>query len=184
MIKIGYYLTTFLTILGCYQPSITAQNPNYKKQQNINQSTSQININNLLSESDAEKILGEPAHLSEKNTTIKSDVSTYNLTYSANSKDQKTGITGIIYFLFEEYKQISFAKKYYSSIKTANQNHQGVVEIFDIGDEAYFHSDGTNFYFIMVRKAQKIFIIKVNKITGKTSLDEFNRFAKNLSAEL
>ena len=53
-----------------------------------------------------------------------------------------------------------------------------------MGDEAYFHSDGQNFYFIIVRKGEKMFRIKVNKITSTTSLKEFNMIAKNITASL
>jgi hypothetical protein len=47
-----------------------------------------------------------------------------------------------------------------------------------MGDEAYFHSDGQNFYFIIVRIGKRLFRIKVNKVTSHTSLNEFKRVSK------
>ncbi|MGV8093724.1 MAG: hypothetical protein AB2L24_17840, partial [Mangrovibacterium sp.] len=72
----------------------------------------------------------------------------------------------------------------YASIKTANEGHEGIKILDDIGDEAYFHSDGENFYFILVRKGEKVLRMKVSKITGKTSLNQFNLIARNITASL
>ncbi|MFI5212130.1 MAG: hypothetical protein ACHQIH_04550, partial [Ignavibacteria bacterium] len=90
----------------------------------------------------------------------------------------------VIYYLFEKYDNVSFAQKHYTSIKTSNKDHEGFKVLYGIGDEAYLHSDYENFYFIIVRKGEKIFNMKVNKITSKTSLNEFNSIAKNLAAAL
>jgi hypothetical protein len=133
---------------------------------------------------DAEKILGEPAHLTDSATTLKADTLEYSSVYTANSKDPKTGKTGVIYFLFDQYVRVSIAQMVYSSIKTGNENHEGFKIIHDMGDEAYFHSDGQNFYFIIVRKGEKIFRMKVNKTTSTTSLTAFNQIAKNITAAL
>ena len=134
--------------------------------------------------SDAEKILGEKAFLSDSSSTIKKDTLECKSAYTAYSKDQKTGKTGVIYFMIEQYSQDLSAKNAYNSIKVANENHEGVKIVHDMGDEAYFHSDGKNFYFILVRKGKIMFRIKVNKITSHTSLNEFNLISKKISDDL
>jgi len=136
------------------------------------------------SKSDAEKILGEKAFLSDSSSTIKKDTLECKSAYTAYSKDQKTGKTGVIYFMIEQYNQDLSAKNAYNSIKVANENHEGVKIIHDMGDEAYFHSDGKNFYFILVRKGKIMFRIKVNKITSHTSLNDFNLLSKKISDDL
>jgi hypothetical protein len=133
---------------------------------------------------DAEKILGEPAHLTDSSATVSKNNSIYRCTYFANVKDEKSGKTGCIYFLLEHYSDIADAQKKYTDIKVANQNHEGVKELQDLGDEAYFHTDNQNFYFIMVRKGAKVFNMKVNKITSKTSLAEFNLTANKITERL
>lgn len=97
---------------------------------------------------------------------------------------KKTGKTGAVYYLFEQYEDVSSAHEQYSFIKTANEDHEGVKVLHNIGDEAYFHSDYQNFYFIIVRKGEKMFNMKVNKITSRTSLNEFNLVARNLADAL
>jgi len=136
------------------------------------------------SKADAEKILAEKAYLSDSSSTIKKDTLECKAAYTAYSKDSKTGKTGAIYFMIEQYDQELSAKSAYNAIKISNENHEGVKIIQDMGDEAYFHSDGKNFYFILVRKGRTMFRIKVNKITSHTSLNEFNMVAKNISNNL
>ena len=136
------------------------------------------------SKPDAEKILGEKACLNDSSSTIKKDTLECKAAYTAYSKDSKTGKTGAIYFMIEQYDQELSAKNAYNAIKISNENHEGVKIIQDMGDEAYFHSDGQNFYFILVRKGKMMFRIKVNKITSHTSLDEFNLVSKKISEKL
>jgi len=132
---------------------------------------------------DAIRILGEPAHLSDSSTTTNAGILTYRCSFTANSKDEKSGKTGVVYLLFEHYNQVDSAKKKYTFIKTANKDH-GITVLHDLGDEAYFHTDKTNFYFVMARKGRKVFNMKVNKITSSTSLDEFNKVAKQITDAL
>ena len=136
------------------------------------------------SKSDAEKILGEKAFLSDSSSIIKKDTLERKSAYTAYSKDQKTDKTGVIYFMIEQYSQDLSAKNAYNTIKVANEKHEGVKTVHDMGDEAYFHSDGRNFYFILVRKGKIMFRIKVNKITSHTSLNEFNLVSKKISDDL
>jgi hypothetical protein len=150
---------------------------------------------NLFTLSDAEKILGEPAHLFERINKIKGeepryidsvstekrDASTYSCGYRANAKDDKTGKTGIVYFSFEQYPNDSSAKKVYSYYKRTNVNAIGFKVLYDLGDEAWFDSSPL---FVYVRKKDKIFIIKVNKMTRRTSLKQFNLMAKKIAKSL
>lgn len=189
MTKFFYLTTITVTVLSCVQP-VTLNNNNIQQltstavtEAKMKQSQNLIPPDNLLLLSDAEKILGEPAHLTDSSTTTTADALTYHCAYAANSKDKKTEKTGNVYFLFEHYNQVASAQKKYSFIKTANQDH-GINVLDDLGDEAYFHTDKENFYFIMVRKGRKVFNMKVNKITSTTSLDEFNLVAKKITDAL
>jgi hypothetical protein len=156
-----FLLLIVLTLSACAQPSEKAQQGKLV----------------LFTLSDAEKILGEPAHLTDSAL----DVSMYTCTYMANSLDSKSGKTGNIYVMIEDYSEIESAKKTYSGIMEANRKN-GITELNGLGDEAYFHTDHQNFYFILARKGKKMLRMKVNKITSQTSLDEFNRVAKKITA--
>jgi hypothetical protein len=170
-------LTTILFTYACVQSS---PRDNGDKQAQAANSTS---LSNLFTLADAEKILGEPAHLADSSTKREGDALRYQCAYKANAEDVKSSKTGNVYFLAEEYNEVSSAQKKYAFIKKANENH-GIKTLDDVGDEAYFHSDNQNFYFIMVRKGAKVFNMKVNKITSKTSLDGFNSVARKMTTAL
>jgi len=137
----------------------------------------------LLTLTDAEKIMGEKLHLTDNSTKKEKGISRYLCGYQANVKDVKSSRTGAIYFLLEQFDQVSSAQKKYTDTKTANE-HNGIKVLDNLGDEAYFHTDNEHFYFIMVRKEKKVFNIKVNKITSTTSLDNFNQVAKKITATI
>jgi hypothetical protein len=150
---------------------------------------------NLFTLADAEKIMGEPAHLIDSTSKIKGenpkyidsmsmikkDAFIYSSGYMANSRDKKTGRTGVVYFGLEEYADVTSAKNVYSFYKNANKNTIGFKELHDMGDEAWF---GESPLFVYVRKADKIFVIKVNKMTSMTSQNEFNLIAKKIAKTL
>jgi len=154
-----------------------------------------IDVTNLFTLSDAEKILGEPAHLADSGSTgpgaaskasvndsvlpIKKMAWSYRCAYEANAEDKKTGRTGKVYFLFEQYPQISSAATVYSYYKRSNQNHPGFKERHDLGDEAWF---GDSPLFVYMRQGNIIFSVKVNKMTSHTSTDGFNQVVKKIPA--
>jgi hypothetical protein len=133
----------------------------------------------IFSHADAEKILGEPARLSDSSTSTIADTTMYKSTYTANTTDKKTGKTGNIYFMYEQYKEESTAHGLLAYYQKANEKN-GAETVTGIGDEAWFHTDGQNFYFIMARKGNKMIRMKVNKLTANTSRDAFNEVAKEV----
>ncbi len=136
----------------------------------------------FMSLEDAAFILGEPAQRSDSSCSTTTTQTICNYAFTANANDGN-GKTGVVYFLSEQYVHDSLAHRVYIDIYNANKKN-GARALPDLGDEAYFHSDNQNFYFIMVRKGTKMFRIKVNKITSHTSLDAFNQVAKKISVAL
>jgi hypothetical protein len=133
----------------------------------------------IFSQAQAEKILGEPARLSDSSTSTIADTTIFQSTYTANTADKKTGKTGNIYFMYEQYNDASTAHGLLAYYKTANEKN-GAETVTGIGDEAWFHTDKQNFYFLMARKGNKMIRMKVNKITANTSLDGFYAIAKEV----
>jgi hypothetical protein len=119
----------------------------------------------------AEQILGESAHLEDASAYLVGNTKTYESTYLADVLDDATGKTGAMYFMYEEYETLQAASLSYESIRSANERAPGVESLFGVGDEAYFHSDGTNFLFVLSRSENKLFRIKVSKTTSHTNKD-------------
>ena len=150
------------------------------------QSARTTELDKLFSKEDAEKILGEKVIFTDSSSKYESGVLRYQWSYRGIDEkgiEKQNKREANIYGLIELYDQLPDAVKKYSSIKSANEYH-GIKVLEDLGDEAYFHTDNENFYFIMVRKGKYVFNMKVSKITDKTSLDEFNSVARRMTSQL
>lgn len=129
---------------------------------------------------EAQSILGEPAHIKESSDSVKIDLREYKSVFESNALDAATNKTGMLYYMYEDYKSEAAAKKTYKDIKESNQKSQGSEIMTQFGDEAYFHSDHRNFHFILARKANKMIRLKVNKVTSKTSVAALKRVAREV----
>ncbi|CAN5839105.1 hypothetical protein BH20ACI4_BH20ACI4_35110 [soil metagenome] len=72
------------------------------------------------------------------------------------------------------------AKKIYEVIWQSNKNHEGIEILSGIGDEAYSHSDKSNFHFVMIKKGKFTIRLKVNKAVETTSIEELKGFEKKV----
>lgn len=137
----------------------------------------------LFSLADAEKILGEPAKLSNNTEGFDGQSGFHNIDYTANDTDRVSGKLGAIYLLMQSYTTEAGAQERYAKIKTANER-AGIETLTDVGDEAYFHTDNENFLFIMARKGVKVLTMKVNKVTSKTSRAAFDKVARKIVGKM
>ena len=128
--------------------------------------------------SDAQKIIGESAALTCNTFVQRDETIEYRCDYTALSEDDRTGKTGKLYFMSEVYASEDAAKNAYAEIYQANRRHEGVEIVPGLGDEAYYHSDGTNFYFFLVRKDKRMFRLKLNKVTSHSSVTNFKEVAR------
>ena len=184
--QINFFFISLLLALGL--STSTTNKPG------VNISSITTDPTTLFTLADAEKIMGEPGRLVESETVaagkgresspkdsvyhIKKTASFYGCAYEANKKDEKTGKTGKVYFLVEVYPNVSSASAVYSYYKRSNEHHDGFKEL-PLGDEAWY---GNSPFFVHVRKANKVMIMKVNGMTSKTSSEGFNQVIKNIAA--
>jgi hypothetical protein len=119
----------------------------------VEQTDTLIAPGNLLTIQDAERILGEPAYVVDSSAGGDSNLRTWHLAYKAKAVDPRTKRNGAVYYLLEQYQDAPAAHSKYQSIKKANEAH-GIIIRHDLGDEAYFHTDNSNFYFIMLLRSQ------------------------------
>ncbi len=136
----------------------------------------------LFTKHDAERIMGETMRLTDSTVNNTAVAVSWLRGYQAVAP-VKTGRPGAIYMLFEQYRNEAEAVKKYKDIHEANKPN-GIEDLAGLGNEAYYQTDRQGFYFIMVRKGKYVFNIKVNKITRTTSLQEFKKTARNITAKL
>jgi len=138
----------------------------------------------LLTHTDAEKIMGEPAKLTCNTFIKKGDTLEYKCDYTALSQDAITSKMGKLYFMYEIYSGVAAAANAYAGIYQANSRHEGVEVVSGLGNEAYYHSDQTGFYFFLVRKNEKMFRLKLNKVTSHSSVMEFKEATRRIVDKL
>ena len=138
----------------------------------------------LLTQADAEKIMGEQATLTCNTFMKKGDTLEYKCDYTALSQDATTSKTGKLYFMYEIYGGAAAAANAYAGFYQANRRHEGVEVDSGLGDEAYYHSDQTGFYFFLVRKNEKLIRLKLNKVTSLSSVKEFKEATKRIVDKL
>jgi len=139
---------------------------------------------NLITLSDAEKIFGESGKVFENLTENTDNVKVRKTTFRANSNDPVKGGTINLYYMYEEYKYDSSAKRVYNDIMVSNQTHEGFEPLKGIGDEAYYHTDKENFYFILARKGVKMIRMKLNRVTSKSNESEFKKISQRIVAKM
>jgi len=127
---------------------------------------------NCIAKTDAEKILGFTAHQTENSTVSENNVVQHKCSWKATQDD----LNSSLYYIDEQHDNAESAHKVFEGIVVSNQNNSGQSRP-EIGDEAWLHSDGTNFCLLMVRKGNKIIRMKVNRLTKETSVDEMKRVA-------
>jgi hypothetical protein len=138
----------------------------------------------ILSLSEAEQILGEPAVLTEQNKGEKDEERFSKMTFTANKIDAKTGKLGTLYFIRSEYNTKADVGKLMQSFIASNENHSGFELLEGYGDVAFIHTDQTNFITFVAIKENKMVRLKVNQLTSKTSATELKRIAREMISRI
>jgi hypothetical protein len=173
------YIISLAGLFATYQKAPTNVN-----EPHITSTDTAAIASRLLTLTDAKKIMGEPARLTDNSFTKKGDTLEYKCEYTALAQDAVTSKTGQLYFMYEKYKGIAAAANAYKAIYQGNSRHKGVEIVSGLGSEAYYHTDQTGFYFFLVRKNEKMFRMKLNKVTSHSSQTEFKAAARRIVDKL
>jgi hypothetical protein len=134
----------------------------------------------FLSFADAEKILGQPVELITNSWNFAEGKTRLDCTYRGVEKDKVSGKDINLYFSSEQQNPpVKQAHEVFeSSYRKINEPDIFVGKLSGIGDEAFLISNPPHFHFMMVRKGETIFRIKLNKAGKDTSLEELKTFMK------
>jgi hypothetical protein len=174
---VTFLVTVFFT--GCIEPVATVE----KSGPQLSFASQEVIVPRILTLADAQAIMGEPMKMADSSQSRQGKRLLYTSAFEPRQAAVNNSRTGNLYYLFEQFGENQEAQKKYASTRAANEKN-GIEDRLNLGDRAYFHSDNQNFYFIMVLKGNKVVSMKVNKITERTSLDEFNRVAEKIAASL
>jgi hypothetical protein len=137
----------------------------------------------LLSQSDAERILGLPVRPGQSTSELKGDVRQCMCAYTGITKDIASGQDVNLFFLLEQKEEnpsAEQARQVLESIRQANAHDSFIQELTGMGDEAFLLSSGANSHLIMARKGGIIMRLQIKKAAKKTALDELKTFAEKV----
>ena len=138
----------------------------------------------LLAQSDAEKMLGQPVRLTQDTSVLKGDVRQCMCAYAGVSKDKASGQDPVLYFSLEQKEPNPSAEQAHQllvSTKEANAHDTEIADLTGIGEEAFLLSNDLNSHLIMARKGTIIMRLQVKRAAGEKSSDAIKAFAEKAS---
>ena len=157
MKKIFFIFLSLLTFSANAQTDVVVINVNKDILQKRLDSAMQARY--YITSSDAEKILGNPSHLKDSTYKYAGGLLRYSFNYVIDHPDSLS--KGKIFFTFEQYKDELSSKDIYQVIKTENEKGSAITVINDIGDEGFVQKDNTGQPFMIVRKKNKLYKLRV-----------------------
>ncbi|MCX2454183.1 hypothetical protein OQX61_23130 [Pedobacter sp. PLR] len=133
---------------------------------------------------DVEKILGQSAGLTDQKKEIKDNLIKRSLTYTSLENEPETNRTVNLNYILTKYADSTLARNAYDDVLKSNHNMSGQTSLIGIGNEAWYHSDNENFSVIIVRKGDKLLLMKINKMTRKFSMEELKKVTKRIVSEV
>jgi hypothetical protein len=135
---------------------------------------------NMLSQSEAERILGQPARLSREIAESKGAVRQCGCAYTGVSRDSASRQESVLYFVVEQREgnpSAEQAQQVIQATKNDNAHDLSVIEVQGIGDEAFLLISDPNSCFLMARKGGIIIRLQV-KHSANVSVEALKAFAK------
>lgn len=138
-----------------------------------------------LSESEAVRILGQPAERMESTVAEREGgVERFTCIFTATAEDPKTHKKGNLYYMLEVYADSTAAHKTYAEIVASNVHMPGQRVLAHVGREAWEHTDRENFLLVIVRERNMLLRIKINKITSLTSQKDLQDVVREIARRM
>lgn len=139
----------------------------------------------IFSQNDAQLILGTHASSLKSSAGISPEgLASCETKYDAVYKDSATGKTASLIIKYAEFASEADADSMYAAIKRTDEGKAGMKELQDIGDEAYFNTDDSTFYYLQLRKKNKTFQMSLYPITSTVSREQFLSTSKAVSKRI
>lgn len=138
----------------------------------------------LLAQSDAERMLGQSARLTQDTSELRGDVRQCLCAYKGVSTDPATGHDCQLFFSLEEREanpSAEQASQVLVSTKEANAHDKSIWDLKGVGDEAFLLSNDSNSHLIMARRGAIILRLQVKRAAGAKSSEELKAFAEKVS---
>jgi hypothetical protein len=138
----------------------------------------------VLDSREAELILGNQSSMEKVAAYIDDGTRAYLLEFRDGWLDPETSKTGILYYMFEEYRSADAARAFLDSTLKANHNNPGDSIPMEGGAELHYLTGGRVIRMAMILKENHLIRLKVNQVTSRYSLNEFQKVAEELASQL
>jgi hypothetical protein len=138
----------------------------------------------LLNVEQAGRILGNRSRLEKVTAYWDDETRTYQSAFRDDWIDPETGKTGILYYMYEEYESGDAAASLLNSTLKANHISPAAGIRMHNGAELHYLSGGKVVRMVMILKSNHLIRIKVNQLTSRYSLNEFQKVATEIASQL
>jgi hypothetical protein len=172
----------FILFLFIGVPTINCQTNANDKPKSADEKTKPCKF---VSFAEAEKILGQPVELVTNSWSFADGKTRIDCTYRGVEKGKVSGKDVNLYFSSEQQNSTTSPAHeiFESAYRKINEPEMFVGKLSGIGDEAFLISNPPNFHFMMVRKGELIFRVKLNKASQGTSLEELKTVMKKIAEQ-
>jgi hypothetical protein len=132
----------------------------------------------------AARILGNPSRLEKVSSYLDDGTKVYQSAFRDDWLDPETGKTGILYFMYEEYESSDAARCFLDSTLKENHASPGDGIRMDGGAELHYLKGGKVIRMVMILKENHLIRLKVNQLTSRYSLAEFQKVTGELANQL
>jgi len=140
-----------------------------------------IEQNHFLSKIDAQKILGQPVVLKESAMQVVKGVEQYKSSYTGMNADTLPGRSVNVHCLYEVYPDEAAAKHAYAIMESSNRTLPGFEYLKEANTDGFFHADGFNFQLVIIRHANHLICMKVNKVPFNISITDLKHVSQKMA---
>jgi hypothetical protein len=138
----------------------------------------------VLDVGEAGRILGNKSHLEKVTAYLDEGTKAYQSAFRDDWLDPETRKTGILYYMYEEYKSADAARSFLDSTLKANHIDPGDGIRMEGGAEVHYFTGGDAIRMVMILKENRLIRLKVNPVTSHYNLVEFRMVAAELAKKL
>jgi hypothetical protein len=138
----------------------------------------------VLDVGEAERILGNKSRLEKVTAYLDEETKAYQSAFRDDWLDPETRKTGILYYMYEEYRSADAAHSFLDSTLRANHLNPGDGIRMEGGAEVHYFTGGNVIRMVMILKENRLIRLKANPVTSHYNLAEFRMVAAELAKKL
>ena len=132
----------------------------------------------------AARVLGSESRLEKVTAYLDDQTLAYQSEFRNEEPDPATGKTGVLGYMFEEYRSAEAARSYLHSTLRANRLRPEDAILIEGGVELHYFTGTDVVRMVLILKENRLLRLKVNPVTSLYSLVEFKSVAAELARRL